>query len=136
MLINWQEVWILRYLIDVSSSTAIFPFIFHSLLIFFFFKFILQLTSEADNSSGGNHDELDFELLGRNRPPYILNTNIYAQDSGHREQQFSLWFDPTYDFHDYGILWNQKQIVYVSPHYITYISFIRVLLLLKHTHIV
>ncbi|KAL6525314.1 hypothetical protein OROMI_030907 [Orobanche minor] len=69
------------------------------------------LTSEADNSSGGGHDELDFELLGRNRPPYILNTNIYAQDSGHREQQFSLWFDPTYDFHDYGILWNQKQVV-------------------------
>ncbi|KAI3464268.1 hypothetical protein Pfo_020931 [Paulownia fortunei] len=70
------------------------------------------LTSVPDNGRGvTNHDELDFELLGQNGPPYILNTNVFAQDTGNREQQFNLWFDPTLAFHDYEILWNQKQIV-------------------------
>ncbi|KAL3641499.1 hypothetical protein CASFOL_016467 [Castilleja foliolosa] len=69
------------------------------------------LTSLEDNAPGGNHDELDFELLGRNGPPYVLNTNVFARDGGNREQQFNLWFDPTADFHDYAILWNDKQIV-------------------------
>ncbi|GFQ00650.1 xyloglucan endotransglucosylase/hydrolase protein 2 [Phtheirospermum japonicum] len=73
---------------------------------------ILQLISLEDNAPGGNHDELDFELLGRNGPPYVLSTNVFAQDSGNREQQFNLWFDPTSDFHDYAILWNQYQIVF------------------------
>ncbi|KAK4413440.1 Xyloglucan endotransglucosylase/hydrolase protein 3 [Sesamum alatum] len=72
-----------------------------------------QLTSLGYNEeSSKNHDEVDFEFLGSNGPPYILNTNVFAQDSGNREQQFSLWFDPSLAFHDYDILWNQKQIVF------------------------
>ncbi|KAL3638616.1 hypothetical protein CASFOL_016537 [Castilleja foliolosa] len=69
------------------------------------------LTSASDGEGQSNNDELDFELLGKDGPPYILSTNIFTEDSGHREQQFKLWFDPTLAFHEYGILWNAKQIM-------------------------
>ncbi|KAF7845573.1 xyloglucan endotransglucosylase/hydrolase protein 2-like [Senna tora] len=69
------------------------------------------LTSRAYNGVGGIHDELDYEFLGNNGRPYTLQTNIFASDKGGREQRFNLWFDPTMDFHTYGILWNQHQIV-------------------------
>ncbi|KAK9053547.1 hypothetical protein SSX86_024621 [Deinandra increscens subsp. villosa] len=59
------------------------------------------------------HDELDFEFLG-NRPdkPIILQTNVFTNGVGNRERRFSLWFDPTADFHYYKILWNHHQIVF------------------------
>ncbi|KAF9688400.1 hypothetical protein SADUNF_Sadunf02G0193400 [Salix dunnii] len=64
-------------------------------------------------SHSNNHDELDFEFLGnREGKPIILQTNVFANGQGNREQRMHLWFDPAADFHSYKILWNQYQIVF------------------------
>lgn len=71
-------------------------------------------------SNGGefpdNHDELDFEFLGNVKgKPWRMQTNIYGNGSVSRgrEERFNFWFDPTADFHDYSILWNDKRIVFM-----------------------
>ncbi|KAI3469007.1 hypothetical protein Pfo_025670 [Paulownia fortunei] len=51
---------------------------------------------------------LDYEFLGTNG---TVQTNVYDNDTGHREQSFDLWFDSSKDFHTYEILWNPYQIV-------------------------
>ncbi|PRQ25512.1 putative xyloglucan:xyloglucosyl transferase [Rosa chinensis] len=71
----------------------------------------LDFISHPD-SKPGNHDELDFEFLGTDGPVYSLQTNIFANDNGKREQRLHLWFDPTKNFLKYGILWNHRQVVF------------------------
>ncbi|KAJ4957325.1 hypothetical protein NE237_014108 [Protea cynaroides] len=65
------------------------------------------------NSHTDKHDELDFEFLGNKQgKPNSLQTNVFANGQGNREQRILLWFDPTANFHTYKILWNQHQIVF------------------------
>ena len=60
----------------------------------------------------GDHDEVDFEFLGNvDGKPVALQTNIFLNGQGYREQKFYLWFDPAAAVHDYKILWNQHQLV-------------------------
>ncbi|KAL1200400.1 putative xyloglucan endotransglucosylase/hydrolase protein 1 [Cardamine amara subsp. amara] len=64
-------------------------------------------------SKGNTQDELDFEFLGnRKGKPVTLQTNVFTNGQGNREQKLVLWFDPTKDFHTYEILWNPSQVVF------------------------
>ncbi|KAL8521709.1 hypothetical protein ACS0TY_012012 [Phlomoides rotata] len=67
-----------------------------------------RLTALPDGQDpNANHFEFDYEFLGTNG---TVQTNVYDDDGGHREQSFNLWFDPSKDFHTYEILWNSHQI--------------------------
>ncbi|GJN00200.1 hypothetical protein PR202_ga17614 [Eleusine coracana subsp. coracana] len=67
------------------------------------------LISQPEN---GEHDEVDFEFLGdKDGKPITLQTNVFVNGQGNREQRLHLWFDPAADFHDYQILWNPYQLV-------------------------
>ncbi|KAI4329883.1 hypothetical protein MLD38_028217 [Melastoma candidum] len=65
------------------------------------------------SDDGEMHDEMDFEFLGnREGKPITLQTNVFVNGVGSREQRIYLWFDPTASFHLYRILWNPHQIVF------------------------
>ncbi|KAK1685493.1 hypothetical protein QYE76_046341 [Lolium multiflorum] len=58
-------------------------------------------------------DEVDFEFLGNvDGKPITLQTNVFVNGHGRREQSLHLWFNPAANFHDYKILWNPYQLVY------------------------
>ncbi|CAM8877159.1 hypothetical protein QQ045_019003 [Rhodiola kirilowii] len=66
------------------------------------------------SSDGPAHNEFDFEFLGNTTgEPYVVQTNLYVNGVGNREQRLNLWFDPTMEFHSYSILWNQRQVVFL-----------------------
>lgn len=61
------------------------------------------------------HDELDFEFLGNVQgKPWRFQTNLYGNGSTSRgrEERYSLWFDPTREFHRYSIFWTAKNIIF------------------------
>lgn len=64
----------------------------------------------------GTHDELDFEFLGNIRgKEWRIQTNVYGNGSTAfgREERYTLWFDPTEDFHQYTILWTDKRTLFL-----------------------
>ncbi|KAG6545865.1 hypothetical protein Mapa_012519 [Marchantia paleacea] len=71
------------------------------------------VTSYYMASTFKNWCELDFEFLGNvSGQPCILQTNVFSEGVGNREQRIYLWFDPTADYHNYSILWNQALILF------------------------
>ncbi|KAJ6810540.1 putative xyloglucan endotransglucosylase/hydrolase protein 1 [Iris pallida] len=87
--------------------------------------FRLSIKTPSKNSAGvvtafylssntSNHDELDFEFLGnREGKPITLQTNVFANGHGNREERINLhWFDPSDGFHDYKVLWNPYHTVF------------------------
>ncbi|KQJ84798.1 xyloglucan endotransglucosylase/hydrolase protein 9 isoform X2 [Brachypodium distachyon] len=66
------------------------------------------------SSAGDKHNEFDFEFLGNSSgEPYLVQTNLYIDGVGNREQRIDLWFDPTADFHTYSVLWNPTRVVFL-----------------------
>lgn len=60
------------------------------------------------------HDELDIEFLGNIRgKKWRFQTNVYGNGSTNRgrEERYTLWFDPTANFHRYSILWTPNHIM-------------------------
>ncbi|KAI5072094.1 hypothetical protein GOP47_0012200 [Adiantum capillus-veneris] len=69
--------------------------------------------SSVPMTSENQRDELDFEFLGNaSGEPYLLQTNIFTNGSGYKEQRVVPWFDPTASFHTYSISWTKQQVIF------------------------
>ncbi|RZB46697.1 putative xyloglucan endotransglucosylase/hydrolase protein 8 [Glycine soja] len=63
---------------------------------------LFQMCSE--NGAGPERDELDFEFLGNKiGEPYLIQTNVYKNETRGHKMRHMLWFDPTEDYHTYSI---------------------------------
>ncbi|XWS62214.1 hypothetical protein CRYUN_Cryun07bG0191600 [Craigia yunnanensis] len=113
-----------RLLLDVYTGSG---FISSSMYQHGFFSAKIKLPSDytagivvAFYTSNGDvfqktHDELDFEFLGNiEGKPWRFQTNLYGNGSTNRgrEERYSLWFDPSKEFHRYSILWTAKNIIF------------------------
>lgn len=103
--------WSCHYFLRILKSLQVYDIFWISfrrflINIFFFLVLLLYMLTKRDC------------FLGCDGPPFKLQTNVFANDNGGREQRINLWFDPTQDFHKYGILWKDNQIVYVTKLYI------------------
>ncbi|KAK7399898.1 hypothetical protein VNO78_11093 [Psophocarpus tetragonolobus] len=102
-------------------------FVSHDLYLHGYFSASIKLPSDytagvvvAFYMSNGdmfqnNHDEIDFEFLGNIRgKDWRIQTNVYGNGSTNigREERYGLWFDPADDFHQYGIVWTDSQIIF------------------------
>ena len=68
---------------------------------------------QLSSGDGPGHDEIDMEFMGNSTgQPVALNTNVWANGDGKKEQQFYLWFDPAADYHTYTIIWNAKNVIF------------------------
>lgn len=113
-----------RLLLDVYTGSG---FISSSMYQHGFFSAKIKLPSDytagivvAFYTSNGDvfektHDELDFEFLGNiEGKPWRFQTNLYGNGSTSRgrEERYSLWFDPSKEFHRYSILWTATNIIF------------------------
>ncbi|XVF11115.1 hypothetical protein REPUB_Repub07fG0241300 [Reevesia pubescens] len=113
-----------RLLLDVYTGSG---FISSNMYQHGFFSAKIKLPSDytagivvAFYTSNGdifekNHDELDIEFLGNiEGKPWRFQTNVYGNGSTNRgrEERYSLWFDPSKEFHRYSILWTAKNIIF------------------------
>ena len=57
-----------------------------------------------ENGARPERDELDFEFLGnKTGEPYLIQTNVYKNETRGCKMRHMLWFDPTEDYHTYSI---------------------------------
>ncbi|GLJ16087.1 hypothetical protein SUGI_0267930 [Cryptomeria japonica] len=97
---------------------------FASKQAYLFGKFEVRIKLPPGNSAGTvvayylysnqpNRDEIDIEFLGNVvGKKYIMQTNIFSDGYGNREQRIGLWFDPTAQFHTYTVFWNRYHILF------------------------
>uniref|UniRef100_A0A7N0U438 Xyloglucan endotransglucosylase/hydrolase n=1 Tax=Kalanchoe fedtschenkoi TaxID=63787 RepID=A0A7N0U438_KALFE len=76
---------------------------------------VVALYTSNGDVFGKTHDELDIEFLG-GAPgrPWRFQTNLYGNGSTSRgrEERYTLWFDPTKEYHRYSILWSSRSAVF------------------------